>query len=134
VTDADFDRPSYVDEANQLLLTKDAMVWFWDHYVPDAAQRAEPDASPIRATTLAGLPPAVVLTAEHDVLRDEGEAYAEKLRAAGVAVQHRRFPGQMHGFFTFVNVLPGAEASMSYVSGQINEHLTDQPRADVAVN
>ena len=78
VTDADFDRPSYVDAENQLLLTRDAMVWFWDHYVPDAARRAEPDASPLQAADLAGLPPAVVLTAEHDVLRDEGEAYAER--------------------------------------------------------
>ena len=77
VTDADFDRPSYVDPENQLLLTREAMVWFWDHYVPDAARRAEPDASPLRAPSLAGLPPAVVLTAEHDVLRDEGEAYAD---------------------------------------------------------
>src|SRR5437660_429114 len=74
VTDADFDRPSYHDPENQLILTRDAMVWFWDHYVPDAARRGEPDASPLRAPDLSGLPPAVVLTAEHDVLRDEGEA------------------------------------------------------------
>ena len=78
VTDADFDRPSYVDPDNQLLLTREGMVWFWDHYVPDAAQRAEPDASPLHAAILERLPPAVVLTAEHDVLRDEGEAYAER--------------------------------------------------------
>ena len=78
VTDADFDRPSYVDPDNQLLLTREGMVWFWDHYAPDAAQRAEPDASPLQAASLDGLPPAVVLTAEHDVLRDEGEAYAER--------------------------------------------------------
>ena len=114
VTDADFDRPSYVDEANQLLLTKDAMVWFWDHYVPDAAERAEPDASPIKATTLEGLPPAVVLTAEHDVLRDEGEAYAEALRAAGVPVDFRRHDGQMHGFFTLL-MLPGSERGFQQV-------------------
>ena len=82
VTDADFDRPSYIDPDNQLLLTREAMVWFWDHYVPDAAQRA-PSPTPRRcgAESLAGLPPAVVLTAEHDVLRDEGEAYAERLAA-----------------------------------------------------
>jgi acetyl esterase len=114
VTDADFDRPSYVDEANQLLLTKDAMVWFWDHYVPDAADRAEADASPIKATTLEGLPPAVVLTAEHDVLRDEGEAYADALRAAGVPVDFRRHDGQMHGFFTLL-MLPGSERGFQQV-------------------
>ena len=114
VTDADFDRASYVDDANQLLLTQDAMVWFWDHYVPDAAQRAEPDASPIKAPSLAGLPPAVVLTAEHDVLRDEGEAYAEALREAGVPVDFRRHDGQIHGFFTLL-VLPGSERGFQQV-------------------
>ena len=83
VTDCDFDRPSYVDPENQVLLTRDAMVWFWDHYLPDASRRAEPDASPLRAEDLSGLPPAVVITAEHDPLRDEGEEYAKKLEAAG---------------------------------------------------
>ena len=134
VTDCDLDTASYLESANQLMVSRDSMVWFWDHYTPDPSIRANPDASPLRAPDLAGQPPAVVVTAEHDVLRDEGEAYAERLRTAGVAVQHRRFPGQMHGFFTFVNVLPGADAAMSYVSSQINEHLSDQPRTDVAVN
>lgn len=114
VTDADFDRPSYVVDENQLLLTRDAMVWFWDHYAPDVAQRAEPDASPLRATSLAGLPPAVVLTAEHDVLRDEGEAYAQALEAAGVPVDFRRHEGQTHGFFTML-MLPGSERGFQQV-------------------
>lgn len=114
VTDADFSRPSYTDPANQLVLTSEAMVWFWDHYLPDAARRAEPDASPLRAADLSGLPPAVVLTAEHDVLRDEGEAYAEKLQAAGVPVDFKRHAGQMHGFFTFL-VLPGSERGFQQV-------------------
>src|SRR5690606_20651174 len=90
VTDADFDNETYLEPANQLMLTRDAMIWFWDHYAPDPAVRAEPDASPIKAPDLAGLPPAVVLTAEHDVLREEGEAYARRLAWAGVPVQHRR--------------------------------------------
>lgn len=123
VTDADVDNASYLDPANQLLLTRDSMIWFWDHYAPDRASRAEPAASPIQAADLTGLPPAVVLTAEHDPLRDEGEAYAEKLRAAGVPVEHRRFPGQMHGFFTMVNVLPGSAAGVTYVAEQIDAHL-----------
>jgi acetyl esterase len=114
VTDADFDRPSYVDPENQLVLTRDAMVWFWDHYLPDAARRTEPDASPLHAADLSGLPPAVVLTAEHDVLRDEGEAYAERLQEAGVPVDHRRHAGQMHGFFTFL-LLPGSERGFQQV-------------------
>jgi acetyl esterase len=114
VTDADFDRPSYLDPENQLILTRDAMVWFWDHYVPDAARRTEPDASPLRAPDLSGLPPAVVLTAEHDVLRDEGEAYADRLKDAGVPVELRRHAGQTHGFFTFL-LLPGSERGFQQV-------------------
>jgi acetyl esterase len=114
VTDADFDRSSYLDPENQLILTRDAMVWFWDHYVPDAARRREPDASPLHAADLSGLPPAVVLTAEHDVLRDEGEAYAERLKEAGVAVDFRRHAGQTHGFFTFL-LLPGSERGFQQV-------------------
>ncbi|SHL27971.1 acetyl esterase [Pseudonocardia thermophila] len=121
VTDADFDNETYVDPENQLMLTRDAMIWFWDHYVPDPAARAEPDASPITAEDLSGLPPAVVLTAEHDVLREEGEAYARRLAWAGVPVQHRRFEGQMHGFFTMVNVLPGSAAGIDYVVAAIDE-------------
>jgi len=114
VTDADLSRRSYVEADNQLLLTTDAMAWFWDHYVPDAARRAEPDASPLRAPDLTGLPPAVVLTAEHDVLRDEGEAYAARLRAAGVPVETHRLAGQMHGFFTLL-LLPGSERGFQQV-------------------
>jgi acetyl esterase len=114
VTDADFDRPSYVDPENQLILTRDAMIWFWDHYLPEPDRRREPDASPLHAPDLSGLPPAVVLTAEHDVLRDEGEAYAERLQEAGVPVDSRRHAGQMHGFFTFL-LLPGSERGFQQV-------------------
>jgi acetyl esterase len=123
VTDADVDNATYVDPENQLMLTRDSMIWFWDHYTPDASVRANVDATPIHAEDLSGLPPAVVLTAEHDVLRQEGEAYAEKLREAGVPVEHKRFPGQMHGFFTMVNVLPGAAAGLEYVAAYIDRHL-----------
>jgi acetyl esterase len=126
VMDHDFDRASYVDPDNQQILTKEAMVWFWDHYVPDAAQRSEPDASPLRAESLEGLPPAVVLTAEHDVLRDEGEAYAERLREAGVPVDFRRHEGQMHGFFTFL-VLPGSERGFQQVVKAVRACIVRQP-------
>jgi acetyl esterase len=114
VTGADFTTGSYVDPENQTLLTKDGMVWFWDHYAPDPAIRNEPDASPIMAADLSGLPPAVVITAEHDVLRDEGEAYAERLRAAGVPVDFKRYPGQIHAFFTLM-MLPGSERAFQQV-------------------
>jgi acetyl esterase len=118
VTDHDTATASYTDPANALMLTREAMEHFWGLYVPDPAQRAEPDASPLRAPDLArldGLAPALVLLPEHDVLRDEGEAYAAALDAAGVPVDLRIAPGQMHGFFQFVNVLPGAADGMAVV-------------------
>ena len=122
VTDADLDNDTYRDPENQLLLTRESMVWFWDHYAPDPASRRNPDASPLQAADadLAGLAPAVVLTAEHDVLRAEGEAYADRLRAAGVPTELRRFPGQMHGFFSMVGVLPGSAAGLDYVAEQLS--------------
>ncbi|UBU16152.1 alpha/beta hydrolase [Nonomuraea gerenzanensis] len=123
VTDCDLDRDSYLDPENQLMLTRDGLAWFWDHYAPDRAQRANPDASPLRAADLSGLPPALVLTAEHDVLRDEGEEYAERLREAGVPVELRRFEGQMHVFFTLVNVLPGSAAALTLVAERVAERL-----------
>ncbi|MEN3303624.1 alpha/beta hydrolase [Pseudonocardia sp.] len=122
VTDCDLDNASYRDPANQLMVSRDAMIWFWDHYATPE-ERRNPDASPLRAADLSGLPPAVVLTAEHDPLRDEGEAYAEQLRAAGVKVESRRFLGQMHGFFTMVNVLPGQTDGMDYVVEHVERVL-----------
>ncbi len=114
VTDADFDRPSYIDPENELLLTRDAMIWFWDHYVPESSRRTEPDASPFHTENLSGLPPAVILTAEHDVLRDEGEAYAGRLKDANVPTDLKRYVGQMHGFFTLL-LLPGSELGFQQV-------------------
>ena len=127
VTDADFERSSYTDPANQLLLTTEAMAWFWDHYVPDPARRSEPDASPLRAPDLSGLPPAVVLTAEYDVLRDEGEAYAERLREAGVAVELKRHEGQTHGFFTLL-MLPGSESGFQQVVKAVRATIYERSR------
>jgi acetyl esterase len=123
VTDADFDRPSYVAPDNQLLLTKDSMIWFWNHYAPSVSDRKSSDASPLLAADLAGLPPAVVVLAEHDVLRDEGEAYATRLKEAGVPVSLKQFEGQIHGFFTMVNILPGHEAGLDYVVAAIQKAL-----------
>ena len=114
VTDADFDRPSYVDADNELLLTRDAMIWSWNHYLPETSCRTEPDASPLRTENLRGLPPAVILTAEHDILRDEGEAYAARLQEAGVPTDLQRHAGQMHGFFTLL-MLPGSELGFQQV-------------------
>jgi acetyl esterase/lipase len=100
VTDANFDTGSYEQFATGYFLTREAMKWFWDQYTTDPKQRAEITASPLRATLadLAGLPPALVLNGEADVLRDEGEAYANKLRDAGVPVTAVRFQGMIHDF------------------------------------
>ncbi|WP_046775764.1 alpha/beta hydrolase [Streptomyces yangpuensis] len=100
VTDASFDSESYLQFAEGYFLRRDAMRWFWDQYTTDPAQRTEITASPLRAGTeqLTGLPPALVITAEADVLRDEGEAYAAKLRAAGVPVTALRALGTIHDF------------------------------------
>ncbi len=114
VTDSDLDLPSYADPENQLLLTRDGMIWFWDHYIPDSSRRSEPDASPLHTDNLSGLPPTVILTAEHDVLRDEGEAYAARLQEAKVKADLKRYASQMHGFFTLL-MLPGSELGFQQV-------------------
>ena len=100
VTNAAFDTPSYQQFATGYFLRRDAMQWFWDQYIADPKQREEVTASPLRATIeqLRDLPAALVITAEADVLRDEGEAYANKLRQAGVRVTAARFQGTIHDF------------------------------------
>ncbi|MGP3776067.1 alpha/beta hydrolase [Streptomyces sp. SDT5-1] len=123
VTDCDFDRPSYVDPRNQLLLSRDTMMWFWDHYLPDKAARTHPDASPLRAESLAGLPPAFVYVAEYDPLHDEGVAYAEALREAGVPVELEEAAGQMHAFFQMAGILPGFEDGLRLVAEHINQFV-----------
>ncbi|MBL8826858.1 MAG: alpha/beta hydrolase [Planctomycetaceae bacterium] len=100
VTDAGFETESYRQFAAGNYLRRDAMMWFWDQYTTAPAERALPTASPLRATLdeLRGLPPALIITAEVDVLRDEGEAYGDQLRDAGVAVIAARFQGTIHDF------------------------------------
>jgi acetyl esterase len=100
VTDAAMDTPSYDQFAESYFLARAGMEWFWDQYLPDASRRGEILASPLRATSedLSGLPPALVINGEADVLRDEGEAYATKLRAAGVPVTATRYGGIIHDF------------------------------------
>lgn len=117
VTDAAFDTPSYQQFAEGYFLRRDAMMWFWDQYTADPEQRAEITASPLRASLeqLQGLPPALIITAEADVLRDEGEAYANKLREAGVRVTSVRFQGIIHDF-VMLNVLANTAAARGAIA------------------
>ena len=120
VTDAAMDTGSYAQFAAGFHLTAKAMAWFWDAYVPDVARRSEPYASPLRATDeqLAGLPPALLIVDEADVLRDEGEAYAARLRAAGVAVTTVRYDGITHDFM-MLNPLSQTRATRAAVAQAI---------------
>ncbi|GAA2775793.1 alpha/beta hydrolase [Saccharopolyspora taberi] len=113
VTDHDFTTESYVDDDGRGMLAPAHMRWFWDLYAPDAADRDDPRASPLRAPDLAGLPPAHVVVAECDPLRTEGERYAERLRLAGVRTSLQHCAGAFHGFAGFTDVLPFAAEAMA---------------------
>ena len=117
VTDAAMDTGSYEQFAQGYFLTAKSMAWFWDAYLPDLERRSEPYASPLRASDeqLAGLPPAFVIVDEADVLRDEGEAYAARLRAAGVAVTTVRYDGITHDFM-MLNPLSDTHATRAAVA------------------
>ncbi|GAA2341831.1 alpha/beta hydrolase [Dactylosporangium salmoneum] len=123
VTDAAFDTDSYHRFGEGYFLRRDAMQWFWDQYTTDESQRNEVTASPLRASTddLAGLPKALVITAEADVLRDEGEAYGRKLREAGVDVTAVRYEGIIHDF-VMLNALRSTNAASAAIV-QATEYL-----------
>jgi acetyl esterase/lipase len=117
VTDANFDTASYHQFATGYFLRRDGMQWFWDQYTTDEAERAQITASPLRAGVeqLRDLPPALVITGEADVLRDEGEAYANRLREAGVAVTAVRFQGVIHDF-VMLDALRGTHAAQAAIT------------------
>jgi acetyl esterase len=117
VTDTDFDTASYAHFADGPWLTKRAMEWFWDAYLPDPAARKQPTATPLNASLdqLTGLPEALVITAENDVLRDEGEAYARKLSNAGVRVTCTRYNGTIHDF-VMLNALADTPAARGAIA------------------
>ena len=126
-TDASVDTESYHEYGTERFLARDFMKYGWDLYAPEEQQRDNPYVSPLRASTeeLSGLPPAFVATAENDPLRDEGEAYARKLKAAGVTVNAERFNGTIHDFM-LLNALrhvPSTEAVIELASKGIRDHL-----------
>lgn len=123
VTDHDFDTPSYRVNGSGFGLTRSGMRWFWDNYVPDPKLRDEPYASPLRATDLSGLPPAHIVTAECDPLRDEGKAYATRLRAAGVPTTYVEYPGMVHGFTGMAMLIPMGRTAIDDMSAALRKAL-----------
>ena len=115
------DTRSYQEHADGYLLTRSAMRWFWNHYLRRADDGAEPYASPLLAEKLGGLPPALVVTAEYDPLCDEGEAYAGRLREAGVPVTLTRYPGMIHGFLRMINLVDKARAARDEVAAALRK-------------
>jgi acetyl esterase len=124
VTDAGCDTASMRELATGYMLRRDMMQWFWNCYLARAADAADGRASPLRAKDLSGLPPATILTAEFDPLRDEAEAYADRLRAAGVQVFGRRYLGVIHGFTSMPLVTPMAERSIADLAQDLRISMT----------
>ncbi len=127
VTNAAFETPSYNKYASGYFLTKAMMKWFWDNYTTDSKQRKEIYASPALATSeqLRDLPPAVIQTAEHDVLRDEGEAYAHQLAEAGVQVTSTRYNGVIHdfGLLNPIATVPVVRSALLHAAAELKKHL-----------
>ena len=123
ITDCDLNTPSYLENAEGYLLTRSSMAWYWDQYVPDLEKRVDPDVSPLRALDLSGLPPALVITAGFDPLRDEAESYAGKLRDAGVAVEHVPYPRMIHGFLRRHALFNVADDALDRVAGSLKAAL-----------
>lgn len=129
VTDANFETGSYKELGEGRFLTRNMMIWFWDNYLPDKNARKEIYASPLQATLeqLKGLPPALVQTAENDVLRDEGEAYARKLDEAGIPVTLTRYAGLIHdyGLLNPISGVPAVKTALLEAASVIKEALKD---------
>ncbi|MFA5026791.1 MAG: alpha/beta hydrolase [Candidatus Methylomirabilota bacterium] len=133
VTDCDLDRPSYLENGTGYGLTRDAMRWFWNHYMGSAPWE-RPEASPLRAPNLAGLAPALALTCEYDPLRDEGRAYADRLRAAGVPVEWVEFPGMIHGFFRLGAVIDRTHEAHARCAAALRRAFAEPPTSSAAAS
>jgi acetyl esterase len=121
VTDYEFERPSMIDNATGYFLEAQGMRWFFNHYASSTDDFADWRMSPLRARDVTDLAPAVVITAEYDPLRDQGEAYGERLRAAGVATEIVRAEGLFHGFFGMFAFLPTGRPAWDHAIGALRE-------------
>ncbi len=127
VLDYAFDTDSYREYGDGYFLTQDMMAWFWQHYLRDATYGVSPQASPLRAQNLCGLPSTLLLTAEFDPLRDEGAAYAKRLQAAGVQVEYRCYAGMIHGFLGSTAALETAAQAMAETAETLRACLGIRP-------
>ncbi|MCH5375681.1 MAG: alpha/beta hydrolase, partial [Planctomycetes bacterium] len=125
--DFNFDTPSYRENAVGFHLTREDMIWSWRHYLVNELDGYKELASPLRASDLTGLPPALVVTAEYDPLRDEGEAYAARLAEVGVPVTCRRYDGMIHGFVRRTNQLDRAQTALDDIADVLRRALHDHP-------
>jgi acetyl esterase len=116
ITDHNFNSPSYLENADGYMLTRDLMMWFWNHYLADENLADDPYVSPLRAVSLSDLPQTLILTAEYDPLCDEGEAYAKRLQQAGVKVKLTRYDGMIHGFIRMTSRLDKARQALDEVA------------------
>jgi len=123
VTDCDLSRGSYAENGTGYLLELDTMRWFWNQYCPDPATRTEPNASPLRAANLAGLPPALIVTAEFDPLRDEGEAFGRALQAAGGQAEICRFDGLVHDFIATAQIFAASRSAFEATCARLRQAL-----------
>jgi acetyl esterase len=123
ITDHAFDTDSYEENADGPLLTRADVGWFWERYLRSPVDGANPYASPLRARDLSGLPPACVVTAGHDPLRDEGVAYADRLAEAGVTTAREHYPSMPHGFLSLVDDVAVADRAMDAVADRLREWL-----------
>jgi acetyl esterase/lipase len=121
VTDRNFDTGSYLENAEGYMLTRDAMRFYWGIYLRDEADADDQRASPLRARDFSNLPPALVITAEFDPLRDEGRAYADRLRNAGTPVVYHEYPGMVHGFATMAGVLDQGKQAVQEAAAALRE-------------
>jgi acetyl esterase len=127
VTDRNFTTKSYIDNAEGYQLTRDGMGWYWDHYLKEDADAANPYAAPLQARNLSGLPPALVITAEYDPLRDEGEAYGQRLEAAGVSTVCTRYDGMIHGFFGMAAAIDKGRQAVEQASSSLQAAFARRP-------
>lgn len=123
ITDCNLDTPSYIENKAGYMLTRDLMKWFWNHFIEGSGETYDLYVYPLQAKDLGDLPPALIITAEYDPLRDEGEAYGKRLQEAGVKVTMSRYEGMVHGFLRMTSRLDKAKEALDEVAGVVKKVL-----------